>query len=281
MSPPAQPALDLEAEYANRARVPEHPSIFASWKADAAAYRERHHGELGVAYGAGERQRLDLFGDHQGPLALFIHGGYWQSFDRHDFSHLAGGLAERGVLVAIPGYDLCPQVSVGEIVRQLRLACAVLWRRFRHPMAVSGHSAGGHLAACLLATDWPAFAPDLPPAIVRSAMALSGLFELEPLIHTNVNKALGLDAAEAARQSPALWPAPIGLTLDAIVGGDESSEYIRQSRLITDIWGAAGVHTRYEAVPGANHFTLVAPLADPDSAMTRRLASLAAAAGET
>jgi arylformamidase len=166
-------------------------------------------------------------------------------------------------------------------VRQMRQACAVLWRRFGRPIAVSGHSAGGHLAACLLATDWPAFAPDLPPAIVRSAMALSGLFELEPLVHTNVNKALGLDAAEAARQSPALWPAPRGLTLDAIVGGEESSEYLRQSRIITDRWGAAGVHTRYEAVPGANHFTLLAPLVDPDSAMTRRLASLAAAACES
>lgn len=271
---------NLDAEYNNRARVAEHPAIIAGWQADAAAYRERHGGQFGLPYASGERTRLDLFGDGQGPLALFIHGGYWQGLDRSYFSHLAGGLVERGVQVAVPSYDLCPQVGVGDIIRQMRQACAFLWRRTRRPLAVSGHSAGGHLAACLLATDWPAFAADLPPAIVRSALALSGLFDLEPLVHTSVNTALGLSPDEAARLSPALWPAPRGLTLDAVVGGDESAEYHRQSRLIAASWGSAGTRTRCELVAGANHFTIVAPLADPGSAMTRRLADLAAEAAE-
>lgn len=272
-------ALDLEAEYDNRARVPEHPAITAAWVTDAAAFRDRHGGHLDESYGPTERMKMDLFGDPQGPVVLFLHGGYWQSRDRKDFSHLAAGLAERGCLVALPSYDLCPAVRLATIIDEARTACAHVWRRQGRPIAVAGHSAGGHLAACMLATDWPSFAPDLPAGLVRSATCISGLFDLPPLVPTSVNTALGLDEAEAERLSPASWPAPRGLTLDAIVGGDESSEYLRQAALITDRWGAAGTVARREVVPGANHFTVIAPLADPDSAMTRRLASLAAAAG--
>jgi arylformamidase len=273
------PDIDLEAEYDNRARVAEHPAITAGWVADAAAFRERHGGHLGEPYGPTERMKMDLFGDAQGPVVVFVHGGYWQARDRGDFSHLAAGLADRGCLVAVPGYDLCPAVTVATIIDEIRAACAAVWRRFGKPIAIAGHSAGGHLAACMLATDWPAVAPDLPAGLVRSATCLSGLFDLRALVPTSVNTALKLDEAEALRLSPAHWPAPRGLVLDAIVGGDESGEYLRQSRLITDIWGKHGVRTRCEIVDGANHYTVVAPLADPDSAMTRRLAALAAAAG--
>jgi arylformamidase len=266
---------DYEAEYNNRARVPEFQAIFAQWLAEGAAYRERWGGEIGLPYAPGERTRMDLFGDGQGPVAMFVHGGYWQSLGRESFSHLAGGSNAHGVTVAIPGYDLCPQVSMAEILRELREATAFVWRRFGKRIAVSGHSAGGHLAACLLATDWPAHAPDLPPGLVHSATCISGLFDLKPLVGTTINKALGMDEAEALRLSPAFWPAPRGLTLDAIVGGEESAEYWRQSRLIAERWGAEGVRTRCEMVEGANHFTVIAPLADPDSAMTKRFVALA------
>src|SRR6478672_8517791 len=136
-------SIDYEAEYNNRARVPEHPALIAGWAADAAAYRDAAGGELGVPYGPSERMRVDLFGDGGGPLAVFIHGGYWQGLDRSFFSHLAGGLAARGVTVAIPSYDLCPSVGMSDIVDQMRALCAFLWRRFERPMAVAGHSAGG------------------------------------------------------------------------------------------------------------------------------------------
>ena len=111
-----------------------------------------------------------------------------------------------------------------------------------------------------------------------AAFALSGLFDLEPLVGTSINGALRLDAAEARRLSPLFWPPPQGRSLDAVVGGEESAEYLRQSRTIAEGWGAAGVATRYEAVPGANHFTVIAPLADPASPAVRRLADLARAA---
>ncbi|MDZ4692233.1 alpha/beta hydrolase [Terricaulis sp.] len=257
-------SLDLEKEYNNRARVPEHPAIIASWARESAAYREAHPPRV-IAYGAGERHTFDLFEVGAGPAVMFIHGGYWQALDKAFFSHMAIGLNSLGVSVAVPSYDLCPSVSVGDIVGQMRTACVSLHRETNAAVIASGHSAGGHLAACLLATE----------THVPAAYAISGLFELAPLIPTSPNTALQLGDREAAAQSPLLWPAPKGKILDAVVGGDESSEYLRQSYTIVERWGEAGVRTRYEEIEGANHFTVIAPLSDAASAMCERLHHLA------
>ncbi|HEV2957474.1 MAG TPA: alpha/beta hydrolase [Xanthobacteraceae bacterium] len=273
---------DYEAEYNIRARVPEHPQIFAAWVGAAAAYREEaaaaRRAELGIRYGASARQTIDLFLPAAGdaaPLALFIHGGYWRSLDPSSFSHLARGLNEHGVAVAVAGYDLCPQVRIAEIVDQMRHACLYLWRRFGRRMLVFGHSAGGHLAACMLATDWKAVAPDISADLVPAAYSISGLFDLAPLIGVTMNADLRLDAEEARRVSPLFWPAPAGRPFDAVVGALESSEFLRQSRVIAEAWGGAGVATRYEAVPQTNHFTVLDALADAQNAMVSRLAALA------
>lgn len=270
--------VDYEAQYNNRARVPEHPQIIAGWARDAEAFRLEAPPTV-LPYGEGQRQAIDLFtpSEPRGRATLvFIHGGYWQALDRSFFSHLARGPLAHGISVAMAGYDLCPQVSVADIVDQLRAACRALAGLGR-PLVVSGHSAGGHLAACMLATDWRAHDPALPADLVASAYAISGLFDLRPLVGTSVNGALGLDEEAARAASPLFMPAPQGLSLDAVVGGDESEEYLRQSRMIVDEWGARGVATRYEAFAGANHFDVIAPLADPRSAMTRRLVELAGA----
>jgi len=267
-------AIDYEAEYNNRARVPEHPSIIEGWARDAEAYRREVGRRLiQIPYGPTERQEIDLFTPEEpqgGATVMFIHGGYWQGLHRTYISHLARGLNALGLTVAIPSYDLCPQVRVGEIVDEMRQACRAL--RDRGPLVVAGHSAGGHLAACLLATDWTALG--LSARLVGRAYAISGLFDLKPLVPTFVNQALEMSETEAERLSPIGWPAPIGRRIDAVVGGDESSEYLRQSRTLAERWGRAGVRTRYETLPGANHFTAIAPLADPDSGMTRRLVEI-------
>jgi len=140
---------------------------------------------------------------------------------------------------------------------------------------VSGHSAGGHLAACMLATDWPALDASLPRDLVASAYSISGLFDLGPLVETSINRALHLDAAAARAASPLFWNSPADKSLDAVVGENESAEYFRQSRTIVDVWRAAGVTTRFGVVAGANHFTAIAPLADPASPMVSRLKQLA------
>jgi arylformamidase len=271
---------DYETEYNNRARVPEHPGIIAGWQADAAAYREIAPSELGVPYGAGERQRYDLFKPQESrgeALVMFIHGGYWQALDRGFFSHMARGLNLRGLPVAVVGYDLCPQVELGHIVWEIQQAAAALWRRYGLPVVATGHSAGGHLAACALATNWANVGADLPPRLVPAAYGISGLYNLKPLTETSINDALKLDMDSAERESPFFWPAPSRLTMDAVVGGAESAEYLKQSRRIADVWGLEGVQTRYEEIPGANHFTVIAGLADPHDGMTRRIALLAGA----
>jgi len=266
--------IDYEVEYNNRARVPENPALMAGWAQDAAAYRTQLAPRV-MAYGPGARNKIDFFaGGTQDPIVVFIHGGYWQALDGSSFSHCARGLNAHGVSVAIPTYDLCPDVTVKDIVEQMRAATREL-AKLGQRLVVTGHSAGGHLAACMLATDWTAIDAALPQDLVIAAYAISGLFDLVPLVGTSINKALRLDDASAKAVSPLFWAAPKAGSLDAVVGERESAEYFRQSRSIVEHWGDAGVATRFDVVADANHFTAIAPLADPASAMVARLKRLA------
>lgn len=273
------PTIDYEKEYDNRGRVPEHPEIFVRWEKESADYRGSRGAELGLAYGPSKRQTIDIFpaanGDAKAPLALFIHGGWWRSLHPSMFAQVARGPNARGVTVAVAGYDLCPNVAIAGIIEQMRNACLFLWRRKRQRIAVYGHSAGGHLAACMLAQDWKAFASEAPADLVPAVYAISGMFDLAPLLHVSQNADLRLDEAEARRVSPLHWKAPSGRTLDAVVGALESSEFLRQSRIIVDDWGARGVKARYEEIAGANHFTVVDPLSHADSALSKRIAEMA------
>jgi len=266
--------VDYEFEYNNRARVPEHPAIISAWAKDAAAYRERHVPRV-LAYGPKARNTIDLFSvDDEKPIVVFIHGGYWQALDGSYFSHLAAGLNAHGISVAVPSYDLCPDVTVHGIIGQMRMGLREL-ASFGRSLVISGHSAGGHLAACMLATDWTAYDPALPGDLVLAAYAISGLFDLGPLVGTSINKALGLDDASARAASPLFWNAPAQGSLDAVVGENESAEYFRQSKTIVDCWGTAGVATRFSIIPTVNHFTVVGTLADAESPITMRLLELA------
>jgi arylformamidase len=272
-------SINYEVEYDNRSRVPEHPEIFARWQREAAAYRAAaHNPKLGIGYGPSSRRIVDLFparDDDKAPLAMFIHGGYWRSLEPSTFSQMAAGPNARGVTIAVAGYDLCPHVSIADIIEQMRAACLMLWHKRRQRILVYGHSAGGHLAACMVAQDWKAFASDAPADLVPAAYAISGVFDLAPLVHCSQNQDLRLDDAEARRVSPLHWSAPAGASLDAVVGALESGEFLRQSRTIADSWKKGMALTRYEEIAGANHFTVIDPLNDPNSAMSARVAALA------
>ncbi len=275
-------ALDYEAEYNNRARVPEHPELIAGWARDAAAYREATAHEADIAYGSSARAAYDFFpaetdgeAPENRPVALFIHGGYWQALDRSFFSHMARGPNARGISVAVAGYDLCPDVTMAAIVDQLKQAALALWRRTGRKVIACGHSAGGHLTAMLLATDWQVLDKDAPIDLVPAGLAISGLFELEPLVNIGINTKLGLDVEEARRLSPAARKPNSGTRLAAFVGGAESTEYLRQSHLITDRWAKIGCATRYAEIAGANHFTVIAGLAEARSELTEALVVLA------
>jgi arylformamidase len=275
-------AIDWEVEYDNRARVPEHAEIFVRWQRDAAAYREEAskegRAEIGLKYGPSARQTIDLFkprGGDAGPLAMFVHGGYWRLLNPSSFSQLARGMNAHGVTVAVSGYDLCPQVTIGRIIEQTQAACLHLWKRYRRRIMVSGHSAGGHLAACMVATDWKKLAPDAPADLAPAGYAISGVFDLSPLLHLAANADFKLDEVQARRVSPLFWPVARGRVLDTVVGGAESSEFLRQSRIIAEGWRERGARTRYEAIPGMNHFTICDAMTDAGSAMTKRLVELA------
>jgi arylformamidase len=250
------PDVDYEAEYNARAMVPEHPEIFARWAADAARYREGAPCDLGLKFGDTQRQAMDIFLPGARSMAMFIHGGWWRALDRAMFSHMARGLNAHGIAVAVVGYDLCPDVSIGGIVEQIRRACAFLDRR----VVVVGHSAGGHLAAVMAATVQN----------VAAGYAISGVFDLDPLVGLSMNADWKLDAPSAHALSPCRWPRP-DVAFDAVLGELESNEFRRQSRALAQAWGA-----RYEEISRANHFTVLDALADPDSAMVARIAAFCA-----
>lgn len=277
-SKPAE--IDYEAEYNNRLLVPDNAKYGARWADASAITRSTLSCELDIPYGPGVRNRYDLFlTGKRGlstPLAVYIHGGVWQRGDRKDYSCCADQLVARGIDVALPSYTLGPEATVTEIFEELRLFMRALWARTGRRPLVIGHSVGGTMAAAMLANDWSKLG-DVPDDLVRAAYAISGVFEVEPYVHTTYNKAIRLSADEARRLSPVLWPAPQGRTLVAAVGGAESREFVRQSLDVSARWAPQGVSVECVVVPGANHFSIVDELMRPGSAMLERCISLAQA----
>jgi arylformamidase len=205
---------------------------------------------------------------------VFIHGGYWRSLDKSDFSYLAPAFNRRGVTLALPNYGLCPNVGIEDIVKQNLLAIAWLWhygaRYGVNPgrLYVAGHSAGGHLTAMMLAARWNTYMPELPYNLVKGGLAISGVYDIEPLVHAPfVNQDLKLDQALARRLSPATIPPATTAPLYTAVGGDESDEFKRQNALIARTWRYAFAGDI--PMPGRNHLTVVEELANPDSALFR------------
>lgn len=259
-----------DTQYNSRGRIPEHPAILQHWAEASAAARAQQRCVLDVPYGTHERERLDLFpADRPGaPVLVYIHGGYWRALSKGAQSFVAPPFVQAGAMVVLPGYALCPAASIEQIVLQLTRALAWVWRHAAQHggdprrIVVAGHSAGGHLAAMMLRCLWPQVAPDLPPTLVRRALAISGVFDLEPLRHAPFLAGdLRLTAALARRLSPARMPAPAG-PLNVVVGGDESEEFQRQAALIASAWGPQAVPV-CERLPGRHHMNVLHDLAAP------------------
>ncbi|MEM1318125.1 MAG: alpha/beta hydrolase [Pseudomonadota bacterium] len=275
--------INYAAEYDNSGRVENSAELIDAYIEDAAEFRatEGLDAEYDLAYGPQPRNKMDLFwpGDDAGkartsPIVVFIHGGYWQRLDRSAFSHMAKGLLENDMAVAMPSYTLAPDITVAGIINEMRRACLVLHQTYKRPLTVVGHSAGGHLAACMLATEWTKIHPDLPDDLVQSAMGISGLYDLAPLLQTPINDALGMDFESAYASSPLEWVPPPLHRFQAWVGGDESEEYHRQSRDITKRWSMLGTSCEMKAVKNTNHFTVIHKLLKPGSKMVKRIVDL-------
>jgi len=271
-----------DRQYNARAGIADAVTILRGWAERSADARAASRCELDLPYGDGrdDTERLDVFRpegspDGPAPVLLHIHGGYWRSLDKRDQSFIARPFAAAGALVVVPNYALCPAVTVAQIVLQVAQAVAWTWRRARayggdeRRIVVAGHSAGGHLAAMMLACRWTQLAPDLPRHLVRTAIPVSGLFDLEPLRHAPFLAAdLRLDAAEARRLSPAAMPPPAGKRLLPFVGELESDEFHRQGRLIRRAWGAKVVAAP-QAVAGCHHLGVMDAMADPSTPLHR------------
>ncbi|MEM8749636.1 MAG: alpha/beta hydrolase [Pseudomonadota bacterium] len=271
--------IDYAAEYDNSGRVENSDQLIDAYIDDAANFRETEGliAEYGLVYGPKPRNQMDIFWpdeERNQNIVLFIHGGYWQRMDRSSFSHMAQGLLGQNLAVAMPSYSLCPDISVEGIINEMRRACLVLYQTYKHKLTVVGHSAGGHLAACLMATDWLKIHPALPDDLVTAGMGISGLYDLQPLIQTPINDALGMDLEHAKKSSPIDWM-PDGLhRFEAWVGEDESNEYHRQSRELATRWSMLGTPTSYISVTDANHFTIINQLTEADSAMVEMIVEL-------
>jgi arylformamidase len=266
----------LEREYNARASIPDHPQIFARWAEQGALARRRRAGLIDVPYGDDAGERLDFFPTpRQGaPLFVFIHGGYWRSLDKFDFSWIAPPLLDAGVAVAFLNYGLAPRLTVEAIVRQQLRAIAWLHARADElgfdpaRIVVSGHSAGGHLTAMMMAALWPQIDPELPADLVKGGLAISGIYDLAPLVPLQfINGDLRLTAAGARKVSPVHLPPAGSAPLVTAVGALESGEFKRQTQLIRRAW-PRNARADLE-VAGADHLTVCDALADPASALFR------------
>lgn len=263
----------LDQQYNNRVRIPEHPQIFEKWSRASALARDGLRGHLDLRYGPGPKETLDVFEPATSPtgdVVVFIHGGYWRSLDKADHSFVAPVFAQAGAVVVVPNYDLCPAVGIDDIALEMTRALAWTWHHAAEfggdarRVTVIGHSAGGHLAAMLMACDWPAVDGALPRGWLHRAMTISGLHDLRVVAKVPFLKAdLRLTPAVAARTSPALFPAPRG-TVYALAGEFESEEFLRHNRLIHEAWGADVVPV-CDTIAGRHHLDVLIDLADPDA----------------
>jgi len=276
--------LSLIQLYNNRELVPEHPQFLTRWAEASARARSTMTCYLDRAYGEQPGETVDIFPARKGDgsCMMFIHGGYWRALDKKDFSFLAPAWVDAGVSLAVVNYDLCPRVTMDEIVRQMLRASRWLWLNAEEygmdqdRLYVAGHSAGGHLTAMLMCALWPVFDRSLPKDLWKGGLAISGVYDLRPLVEVDwLNGDLRLDTASALRLSPAFMPPATHAPVMTCAGGGESSEFLRQNALLGSRWRAAFAGD--VAMPGRHHFSVVDGLAEQKSALfagARRLMKL-------
>ena len=260
--------MDMDAAYSNSDHVPGSADYPPRWTAAAEAFRKGlgARAELDLAYGGHPRARFDLFHPEGAPrgVVVFVHGGYWKAFDKSTWSHLAAGPLARGWAVAMPSYTLCPEVRIADITRQIAAAVQSMAARVEGPIRLTGHSAGGHLVARMCA---PGMLSDEVAGRVARVVPISPVADLAPLMQTQMNEVLRIDAAEAQAESPVHQPPP-QVPVTVWVGGAELPAFLDQAERLAQAWGVDG-----RAPDGQHHFNVIEPLAEPDSPLTRALLS--------
>ncbi len=261
--------MDYDDAYSNAAYISDADDYPPRWAAESRAFREDlgDRAQCGLPYGDGPRQTFDLFqpeGQAHGTV-IFVHGGYWRAFDASSWSYLAAGPLARGWAVAMPSYDLCPDVHISDISRQVAAAIQTIADRTEGPLSLVGHSAGGHLVARALDV---ALTPDTVAERLHHVVPFSPLSDLRPLLHTAMNDDFRLTEEEAAAESPLLMTDRHEVPTTVWVGGDERPAFLDQARWLAESWGAGHV-----IVPDKHHFNVVDILADPSDELVRTLTS--------
>ena len=276
---PDLPLEELARRYNNGAAVPDWQStLLPRWQGESERVRDQSSGVRDAVYGSLARNTLDVFTPNGAPPAqgwptlIFIHGGYWQRLSKNDWSVIAAPFVANGMAAAVVGYTLCPQTTIRGIAGEIEAAVSYLWRAARgldwnrERLALAGHSAGGHLTAWCMSVDWTAHG--LPATPFVSATAISGLFDLEPLVPIYLNDALKLTNDEALAMSPAYRARRVKCEFTAAVGGAELEEFPRQNRLIATAWTEVNEWT----LDGLNHFTIIDQLTRENTALFARVA---------
>lgn len=271
-------------EYNNRVLFPNHPEVMARWADKSARTRSSMVCYLDRQYGDSPGETLDIFPARKGDgtCMMFIHGGFWRAMDKRDFSFLAPAWVDAGVSIIAVNYDLCPKVSVEEIVKQMLSASAWLWKHAedygmdQDRLYVAGHSAGAHLAAMMMAALWPVCDKELPRDLYKGGLAISGVYDLRPIVQVDwLNPDLRLDEASALRVSPAFLPPATRAPIVTAVGGRESSEFKRQNTLLATRWKSAVAADI--PMPNMDHFTVLDELCNQTGALftgTRKMMKL-------
>lgn len=251
--------------YNNQALVPDFLQYLQRWAADSKAVRDSQPCLTDLRYGSGPQESLDIFttAHAKAPVLVFLHGGYWRALDKSDFSFVAPALTEQGVCVVVPNYALCPAVTIPQIVMQMVKAVAWVWRYLQtwggdsDRIHLAGHSAGGHLIAMLMGCDWRSYAADLPPNLLKTSLAVSGLYELDSVrMSPQLQKDLRLDDKQVMACSPAWMVPPINSQLYSVVGGLESEAFLSHNQLIQNAWGRQCVPLA-QVIPDLNHFSIM------------------------
>jgi len=272
---------DLDREYNNRARVPDFQAVVDGWVERSRRFRKRVQGHRNLAYGEHHRETLDVFPalEPRAPVQVFFHGGYWQSLDKDVFSFVAEGLQGAGVTSVLVNYPLAPEDDMDRIVHACRRA--MHWVREHIPdlngdpekLYVSGHSAGGHIVAELMATAWDREIPGTPPDVIRGGLSLSGIFDLEPIRLCYLNDVLGMDREAATRRSPVFMTPTAGAPLILAVGARESESYQFQSSDLEAAWSTQGIPVTRMDVFDADHFSILEDLVNTESMLFRAMAA--------
>ena len=262
------PPRDWDDAYANMAHIPGSDALPQIWIDTAAAYRASGVTVTEHAYGDHSRERFDLVMPQGTPkgLAVFVHGGYWMRLDKSMWTDLAEGARAKGWAVCLPSYTLAPDAPISHMTQQIGAAITTAAKMIAGPIRLSGHSAGGHLASRMICDDTPL--DHSITARIDHTLSISGVHDLRPLLKTKLNETLGLDVTSATSESPALRMPNGAPHITAWVGGGERPEFIRQTRILPQIWGGLGAHTNSTVDGDHDHFTVIEGLRDPDSPIT-------------